>query len=128
MQLFWTTLCVGFGGGIGAILRYHLTLTANRLFGLTFPFGTLLVNLLGGFAIGFLLALAQSAAWLDTNARAFLITGLLGGLTTFSTFSAESITLLTGPQPYLGILNIAANLCGALLAVLLGRSLCLHVF
>lgn len=128
MQLFWTTLCVGFGGGIGAILRYHITLAANRLFGLTFPFGTLLVNLLGGFAIGFLLALAQSAAWLDTNVRALLITGLLGGLTTFSTFSAESIALLTGPQPCLGIFNIAANLCGALLAVLLGRTLCLHIF
>lgn len=128
MQLFWTTLCVGLGGGIGAMLRYHITLAANRFLGLTFPFGTLIVNLLGGFAIGFLLALAQSAAWLDTDHRAFLITGLLGGLTTFSTFSAESITLLTGAQPWLGILNIAANLCGALLAVIIGRSLCLHLF
>ena len=77
MQLFWTTLCVGLGGGIGAMLRYHITLAANRFLGLTFPFGTLIVNLLGGFAIGFLLALAQSAAWLDTDHRAFLITGLL---------------------------------------------------
>ena len=128
MQLFWTTLCVGFGGGIGAMLRYHITLAANRFLGLTFPFGTLLVNFLGGFMIGFLLALAQSATWLDTNIRAFLITGLLGGLTTFSTFSAESITLLTGAQPWLGIINIFANLCGALLAVLLGRSLCMHLF
>ncbi len=128
MQLLWTTLCVGLGGSIGAMLRYHVTLAANRLFGLAFPFGTLLVNLIGAMTIGFLLALAQSASWLTTNSRAFLITGLLGGLTTFSTFSAESLSLLTGSQPWLGLVNIFANLLGALFAVLIGRSLCLHFF
>ena len=86
-------LLVCLGGAIGTGLRYLVSLAAFRLLGPEFPFGTLVVNLLGSFAIGFVQQLGVAALVPDT-ARLFLVVGVAGGLTTYSAFSYETVRLL----------------------------------
>ncbi|NGX51378.1 MAG: putative fluoride ion transporter CrcB [Chlamydiae bacterium] len=87
-------LLIGLGGGVGAIFRYLLSRLSHGIFGVSFPFGTLIVNVLGAFLIGTLSFLIfQRVAELSSELRALLLIGLLGGFTTFSTFSLETIEL-----------------------------------
>lgn len=86
-------LFVGLGGGIGAILRYLVGLGAVQLFGKDFPWGTFIVNLVGSFFIGLLVFTAAKQEW-PQNVQLLLITGLLGGFTTFSAFSYDNLALL----------------------------------
>jgi CrcB protein len=83
------------GGGLGAVARYGLTLAAARAFGTGFPWGTFGINIAGslamGLAAGFLLSRGMPPAW--EHARLFLTTGILGGFTTFSAFSLDTIVL-----------------------------------
>lgn len=81
---------VGLGGAIGALLRYGLSLAAAKAFGAGFPWGTLCANALGGAAMGALYALAGH----DRHAMLLLGTGLLGGFTTFSAFSLETVLMI----------------------------------
>ncbi|MGG7073359.1 CrcB family protein [Campylobacter sp. 9BO] len=104
---------VGFGGFIGAICRSLLS-TALSKFSTLFPFSTLLVNILGSFAIGAFLALN-----LSQNAKSFLVIGILGGFTTFSAFSYQSVALFS-TSPFLAILNILTNVILSLLACYVG--------
>jgi fluoride exporter len=85
---------IGLGGGIGSICRYLLQVLITRHFASTFPAGTLLVNITGCFIIGLLFGLGNRHAWLTLEWRLFLITGICGGYTTFSSFSYESISLI----------------------------------
>ena len=87
-------LLIGLGGGIGSIGRYLVQVLITRHFGSTFPAGTLLVNITGCFIIGLLFGLVNRHAWLTLEWRLFLITGICGGYTTFSSFSYESISLI----------------------------------
>lgn len=91
-------LWVALGGALGSVARYACSGLAARWLGLGFPWGTLLVNVVGSFAIGLLASLAtpDGRPWLDTEARAFVIVGILGGFTTFSSFSLETLTLARG--------------------------------
>lgn len=86
-------LLVCLGGALGTGLRYLVSLTAIRLLGPEFPFGTLLVNLVGSFAIGFVQQLGV-AALVPETLRIFLVVGVAGGLTTYSAFSYETVRLL----------------------------------
>ena len=88
-------LWVAIGGGLGSVARFACSGLAARWAGLGFPWGTLLVNVAGSFAIGLLASLASpdGRPLLGTDARAFLIVGMLGGFTTFSSFSLETLTL-----------------------------------
>jgi len=88
-------LAVLAGGAFGALLRYLLSKEVQRFFGTSFPAGTMAVNLVGAFLVGLFFALLVEKLAVRPEVRAFLITGLLGGLTTFSTFSYESYRLLT---------------------------------
>lgn len=110
-------LAVGLGGGVGSVLRWRIGLWLNPL-GLPFAAGTLAVNCLGGLLIGLLLV------WFEQHpselGRLALITGLLGGLTTFSSFSAESLALLLRGQPLLALAHSLAHLLGALACAGLG--------
>ena len=91
-------LAVGIGAALGAWLRWWLGIVLNPLFP-TLPLGTLAANLLGGYVIGIAVAaLAQFQALLPPEVRLLVITGFLGGLTTFSTFSAEATTLIGRAQ------------------------------
>ena len=107
----WVAIAVG--AVLGAWSRHGLSLWLNARHD-WIPMGTVAANLLGGLAIGLLLGLLERGA-LDPAWRPFAITGLLGALTTFSTFSAEVVTLLTGGALLQGVLLAAAHLAGSLL-------------
>jgi CrcB protein len=113
-------LLVGIGGGLGAMARYGLSGFAHRVLGASFPYGTLAVNVLGCLVIGAVLYLVEGRAVLSLQARLFLATGILGGLTTFSSFGYETLELLRSQQLRLALLNVAANVVLGLGSVWLG--------
>ncbi|MCC6652110.1 MAG: fluoride efflux transporter CrcB [Candidatus Eisenbacteria bacterium] len=90
-----TALLVALGGALGSVLRWLVSTLAQRATpGAAMPWGTLLVNVAGSCAIGALLALADERGALSPEARFFLVTGVLGGFTTFSAYSAETLALM----------------------------------
>lgn len=114
-------LAIGCGGFVGAILRVMMIGVVNRTFSQhVLPLGTLFVNIIGGFFIGFILSLPSPISPL---LRSFLIAGVLGGFTTFSTFSFENMLLLQGGNFALDFLNITLSVFLSLLFCYLG-SLC----
>jgi CrcB protein len=106
-------LAVGLGSAIGAWLRWGLGLWLNTLQS-HFPIGTAVANLAGGYMIGIAVALFGSHPGLSPEWRLFVITGFLGGLTTFSTFSAESMVLLQRGQFGWAVMHIALHLVGSI--------------
>lgn len=112
-------LAVGIGAALGAWLRWGLGLWLNPLFP-AMPLGTLAANLVGGYAIGLAIAWFAEHPGVPPEARLFLITGLLGGLTTFSTFSAEVVTALARGLWLTGGLIAAVHMTGSFLATGLG--------
>ena len=115
MSLSWQTiLAIGLGGFLGAIVRAYAVAYTNKYIPIEFPLGILLVNLIGSFIIGVLYAYF-SFNTVDVNLKAFLTTGFLGALTTYSTFAIESY-LLFGTSIYLAFTNIALNLFGTIVA------------
>ena len=115
MSLSWQTiLAIGLGGFLGAITRAYAVAYTNKYIPIEFPLGILLVNLIGSFIIGVLYAYF-SFNTVDVNLKAFLTTGFLGALTTYSTFAIESY-LLFGTSIYLAFTNIALNLFGTIVA------------
>jgi fluoride exporter len=118
-------LAIGFGGFLGAIARAYAVHFTNKFFPLEFPLGILLVNLIGSFIIGILFAYFSHYT-VSVNLKAFLTTGFLGALTTYSTFAIESY-LLFGTSIYLAFTNIALNLIGTIVAAGSGFKL-MHFF
>ena len=106
-------LAVGGGAAIGAWLRWGLGIVLNPLFP-TVPLGTLTSNLLGGLLIGFAMELITRHAAFTPELRLLITTGFLGGLTTFSTFSAEIVTLLMRKEYLWGVIAMASHLVGSL--------------
>jgi CrcB protein len=119
MAALGSAIAVASGAALGALLRWQLGERLNALWP-ALPPGTLAANLLGGYLVG--VALALLAAWpgLAPEWRLFVVTGFLGGLTTFSTFSAEIITQLQQGRPGWALAGIAAHLGGSLLATAAG--------
>lgn len=117
---FSRIFAVGCGSFLGGTLRYVISEHfAGHPSG--FPIGTLLVNIVGGFLIGLIMEACARLGTVPDNARIFLTTGILGGLTTFSTFSYETISFFSGGRYLMGGLNAALNLFLALIACLLGK-------
>jgi CrcB protein len=87
-------LAIGIGGGLGSLARHYLSSTIYQLTGPTFPWGILVVNVLGGFAMGLIVELSALKLNLSLELRAFLTTGVLGGFTTFSAFSLDAALLI----------------------------------
>ena len=113
-------LLVFAGGGAGSVLRWLTGLAALRAFGPQFPFGTLAVNAIGCFVMGLLFrALPVSDAG-PTDARLLLMTGVLGGFTTFSAFALDSAALWMRHEQGLALIYIAATLTSTLAGVALG--------
>ncbi|MFA5169998.1 MAG: fluoride efflux transporter CrcB [Sulfuriferula sp.] len=112
-------LAIGIGAAVGAWLRWGLGLWLNPVFP-TLPLGTLTANLLGGYLIGLAIAFFAQQPGLSPEWRLLIITGFLGGLTTFSTFSAEIFTLLSRQQWSWGALSVVLHLAGSVLMTALG--------
>ena len=96
------------GGGLGSASRYLVSLAAGRWFGDSFAWGTMLVNLVGCFLIGFVVGLVDRAL-LSRAFRIVLVTGFLGGFTTFSSFSLESVRMISSGSLGKGLANIGVN-------------------
>ncbi len=122
-------LYVGLGGFLGAVTRYSVGLLASKYFPNTaLPLGTISVNVIGSFLIGILFAYLQKSLPTDTNlmnhgAYLFLVTGILGGFTTFSAFSLETVNLISQGKTMLGALYILLSVALCLLGVWLGKSM-----
>jgi fluoride exporter len=115
---------VGIGGFAGSVLRYGLSGYVQQITQSTgFSYGTLAVNVLGCFIIGFLSQLVETQGVFSAETRAALIPGFLGGFTTFSTFSNESLNLFRDNESVLGFVNVGAHLVLGLGAVWAGRAL-----
>jgi len=115
-------LLIGLGGFLGSIARYlisHLNLSINFL---SLPVGTLLVNVTGSFVIGFLTGIAEKSTILTAEWRMFLMVGLCGGFTTFSTFANENLMLIHNGQVFSVLLYSALTIFLGFLAVYLGYS------
>lgn len=109
-------LVVVVGSGIGGGLRYLISLGMARWLGTAFPYGTLTVNVLGAFLIGLIMRVGLTTTLLSPTARLFLTTGVMGGLTTYSTFNYETLEFLRGGNVALGALNMALTGAACLLA------------
>lgn len=115
-------LFVALGGAIGATARYSLT-NVPLLAGLDFPVGTLLVNILGSFAIGIIAGVGTRSKMISHNATLFLKVGICGGFTTFSSFSLEVFELFTEQKFAIASLYVVVSVVGCVLGVMLGDML-----
>lgn len=116
-------LAVGLGGFLGAVARYLVSGWVHRIAGAGFPWGTLAVNVAGCLALGVLMGLLGGRAMLDPGWRLFVGIGLLGSLTTFSTFGYETIELVRRAELALALANAAGNLVLGCGAVVVGAAL-----
>jgi CrcB protein len=117
--MFINILLVIIGGGLGSACRYLFSLLATKWFGSNFPMGTLGVNLIGCFLIGLGFSLAGRGI-ISPSVRLLLMTGFLGGLTTFSTYALESVNFMRSNELIPALGNIAANNLGGLALVFVG--------
>lgn len=122
-------LYIGVGGFFGAILRFGLSGAVHATLGsFQFPSGTLAVNLVGSFTVTALGFMAESLGVFGPGARSFLLIGLLGSFTTFSTFSLETLTLVYDGEIGLAAANVAASVGSCLVAAWLGRAAVLWIW
>ena len=112
-------LSVGLGASIGAWLRWLLSLGLNAVFPLL-PLGTLIANMVGGYLMGLAMGFITLGGMVSPELRLLVITGFLGGLTTFSTFSAESVSLISRGDYGWASLHLLSHLLGSLLMTGLG--------
>lgn len=116
-------LLVGLGGAVGSVLRYLVSgWVQDATRSISFPFGTLAVNIIGCFVIGVLSYLADARGLLTPELRALFVVGILGGFTTFSSFGNETLALARDGEFLYALANIAASFLFGLGAVWLGRN------
>ncbi len=116
-------LLVGVGGFIGSVLRYLASgYVQQAVKSIDFPYGTLVVNVIGCFIIGFLAQLAEDRGVFTSESRLFVFTGFLGGFTTFSSFGNETLNLARDSQMINALANVGANVFVGLFAVWIGRT------
>lgn len=117
---------VALGGAIGSVARYGVGVAAARWLGLGFPYGTLFVNVTGSFAMGVLVAVLDRHFAASPELRVFLAVGVLGGYTTFSSFSLDAVALWEGGSHVAAVLYVALSLVFGLLALAAGMALVRH--
>ena len=131
MKAFWKSgmtgikvyLFIAFGGALGACLRYFINETTIKLLGKGFPFGTLTVNILGSLLMGVLYGLLEKELVVVNPYKSLIGIGFLGALTTFSTFSMDTLLLLQQGHWLKAVFNVALNVCGCILVAYLGIQL-----
>ncbi len=112
------------GGAVGSVLRYWMSIGVYSLLGRDFPYGTLAVNVLGSFIMGFLaMFFVERFVEVAADLRSLLLIGFLGGFTTFSSFSIETLNLLESGELIRAVLNIGLSLGLCLMAVWLGAKI-----
>ena len=115
------------GGGIGSVFRYLVQGIVFRIVPSSFPYGTLTVNIVGSFLIGFFVTFFEEKFLISSSLRLFLTIGILGGFTTFSSFSFETITLLKNGEVLNASMNIVISVSSCLIVtyggMLIGKSL-----
>ena len=122
-------LLVGTGAFLGAVMRYASSGLVQRLAGSSeFPLGTLVVNVIGCFLVGFISQLVEARGLFSAELRAMVIPGFLGGLTTFSTFSNETLNLFQDGESGIGLLNVAGHVVLGLGAVWIGRTVAFMIW
>lgn len=114
-----TVLAIITGASCGALLRYFISNALNSKLELM-PLGTLVCNLLGAFLIGLITAYLASRVNLSATLKLFLVTGFLGSLTTFSTFSLESVNLLLSDAPIRAVIHTLSHLTGSVILAFAG--------
>ncbi|OPY22550.1 MAG: camphor resistance protein CrcB [Methanomethylovorans sp. PtaU1.Bin073] len=120
----YTVLLIGIGGFIGAILRYTIGGWVQNNF-VSFPFGTLTVNVIGSFFLGLIMYLSEYQGVFSDQTRMFLTIGMIGAFTTLSTFSYESFRLLERSEFTLLTVNLTATVLLSMLAVYIGKTVAL---
>ena len=115
-RLVWVCLGSALGGGA----RYLVSQAAASLLGPAFPYGTLIVNVIGSYLIGLVMHIGLNSTLISPTLRIFLTTGVMGGLTTYSTFNYETLGFAVDGAWHLGALNMAATVVGCLAAGILG--------
>mgnify|MGYP006301804671 CR=1 FL=1 len=113
-------ISIGIGGFAGAIGRYLITDSIHNLFKVSFPLGTLIANLLGCFLLGFIYTITLEKQILNPTLKTGLTTGMLGALTTFSTFTYETLVLFENKEPILALSNILISVTLGLIMGLAG--------
>lgn len=116
-------LFIGLGGFVGAVARFGLTGAMHQMLGRAFPVGTLAVNVLGCLVFGSLMGLIETRDMWGPSTRQFLLVGILGSFTTFSTFGFETFVLLDEGRVGIAGLNVGLNLVLGLVGIFLGRFL-----
>jgi CrcB protein len=119
MERLISILVVGAGSAIGGMLRYLVSLWAQARGWTSFPWATLIVNVVGCFVIALVMTIA-AAITMRTNMRLFLTTGMMGGLTTYSTFNYETTALFQGSATVSAVANLGATVVACFVAGLLG--------
>lgn len=123
MPSIYSVIFVALGGALGSVFRYLLgTWTQSTSKSIDFPYGTLTVNLIGCFMIGFLAQLAEARGAFTPESRTFVFIGILGGFTTFSSFGNDTVNLLRDGETFHALANIGANVIFGLILVWLGRT------
>jgi fluoride exporter len=116
-------LLIGFAGALGTLTRYQVGLWAGRALGASFPFGTLAVNVAGCFLIALIAELAASTSLISPTVRLTLMTGFMGGLTTYSSFNYETTRFFQDRAWASGMLNFVLTVVACFVAGLLGFAL-----
>lgn len=124
-----SSIWIALGSAIGGVSRYWLSGLVAHAFGETFPWGTLVVNVLGSFVIGFFATLTgpDGRIFAGTLARQFVMVGICGGFTTFSSFSLQTLNLANGGQWAYAGANILLSVALCLIAVWLGHTVAVHL-
>ncbi len=126
--MFYEILAIALGGALGSIFRFLVSNGFVDLLGKEFPYGTLAVNVIGSFLMGFLaILILNKIPQYNAPLAGFVLVGLLGGFTTFSTFSMDTFRLMFDGQYALGFINIITNIFVCLFATLLGYLVAMRV-
>jgi fluoride exporter len=123
----WSVVAVGGGAAVGAWMRWALGMLLNPVFP-TIPLGTVAANVIGGFLMGIAMALLSHFEAMPAEMRLLMTTGFLGGLTTFSTFSAETVTLISRGQHEWAAAIVLVHVVGSVIATFAGIALADTVF
>lgn len=121
-------LAVGAGGALGAVSRYLVYVSATKLFGLNFPYGTVIVNIAGSFLLGILIEVMAQSWGASTQTRLFLVVGFLGAFTTFSTFSLDTVVLYERKQFLLTAIYVLGSVACSIAALFAGMAVARFFF